>query len=109
MNDLAKPPVLFEVPAPLSEKVPTRNFGVVTMTSPAPHVIEKVFGNYVNGKDDEAPYRELVAECARGEKGERFTAALLANLPGQCFGDWLDLRSAVVRVCGLNREAVAKN
>ncbi|AUT62882.1 hypothetical protein [Paraburkholderia terrae] len=106
MNDMAKPPVLFEIPKPLAEKVNTRNFGMVTMTAPAPSTIERIVGGADRAKDTDVPYRALVAECATGEHGERFTPALLAKLPGQCYVDWLDLRAAAIRVCGLSRDNV---
>ncbi|MGF6958004.1 hypothetical protein [Paraburkholderia youngii] len=109
MNDMAKPPALFVLPKPLTEKIVTRYFGTVTLSAAPPADIERIIGGASKAKDTDAPYRELVALCAVGEHGERFTADMLARLPGQCYLDWLDLRGAAVRVCGLNREEVAKN
>lgn len=115
-------PNYFQIPAPLTEKITTQNFGTVTVCAPSPAVIERIIGAFNAGseqaddkakvrtkpKDEDAPYRELVAECASGAHGERFTPDLLAHLPGQCFGDWVALRAAAIRVCGMNRDEVGK-
>ncbi|WP_429554298.1 hypothetical protein [Paraburkholderia sp. MM5477-R1] len=104
---MSKPPApMFAIPKPLSEKVRTRHFGTVTLTAAAPADIERIVGTVEKSKDADIPYRALVALCATGEHGERFTSELLSQLPGQCYVDWLDLRAAAVRVCGLSRENV---
>ncbi|MEX3819586.1 hypothetical protein AB3X93_14705, partial [Paraburkholderia sp. BR14262] len=100
-------PRYFHIPKPLTEQLPTRNFGTITMTSPSPAVIENIMGSLGKPDADEgASYRELVAACATGEHGERFTAALLAELPGQCLMDWIKLRTAALRICGVSEESV---
>lgn len=106
----AAAPILFQIPKPRVEEIKTRNFGTVTMTAASPAVIERVIGAASkSAKDTDGPYRSLVAECAVGEHGERFTVALLQRLPGQCYLDWMDLRGAAIRVCGLSRESVGNS
>ena len=111
MNDIQKPVAapLFTIPAPKFEKLPTQNFGTVTVSAPSPAFIEKLVGAADKTKDPDIYYRQLVAECVTGEHGERFTPALLASLPGNCYVDWLQLRAAAIRVCGLSQEDNEKN
>jgi hypothetical protein len=113
MNDMTKPPAsgqaFFEIPKPAVEVVETANFGVVTLTAPPTLILEEVFRKHAGKKDEGPLYRALVAACARGANGERFTEDGLAGLPGQCLRDWTDLRKAAMVVAGLDRKAVGNS
>lgn len=113
MTDLSNQPdpaagLFFDVPAFESEQVPTRCFGVVTVSDVGAEFFESLVAQERYQQDANAMITALLIEGARGANGERLTADLLAHLPARGFHDRVRLMTAATRVNGLSNDDVEK-
>lgn len=108
MNDMSLPsPPVFAL-VPITEQVPTKLFGIVTVSELPSRRLAKLYAEHDPEADSKGFGDALLCESVTGENGERFTPAALDALPNRAMPDLKLMMQAAVRVNGMERADVEK-
>lgn len=107
MNDLSQPAPLFQL-VTLTEEVPTKLFGTVTVTELSNRRLGQLYAEHDPEVDSEGFGHALLCESVTGANGERMTPAFIQSLPNRALPDLKVMMQAAVRVNGMDRCDVEK-